>query len=75
MGQGEKKMLQEDLNFLQVVSIVTSRFGCTIDSIDVEGRTVSITCPGGKEEEVECATAIGDIIEGKSQHTTIWALP
>jgi hypothetical protein len=35
-------MVQEDLNFLQVVSIVTSRFGCTIDSIDLEGRTVSI---------------------------------
>jgi len=68
-------MVQEDFNFLQVVSIVTSRFGCTIDSIDLEGRTVSITCPGGTEEEIECATAIGDIIEGKSEPTTIWALP
>lgn len=67
-------MLREDLNFLQVVSIVTSRFGCTIDSIDLEGRTVSITCPGGKEEEIECATAIGDIIEGKPKPMNIWAL-
>lgn len=67
-------MLREDLNFLQVVSIVTSRFGCTIDSIDLEGRTVSITCPGGKDQEVECATAIGHIIEGKPKPTNIWAL-
>lgn len=67
-------MLQEDLNFLQVVSIVTSRFGCTIDSIDLEGRTVSITCPGGPQQEIECATAIGDIIEEKSESTSIWAL-
>jgi hypothetical protein len=67
-------MVQEDLNFLQVVSIVTSRFGCAIDSIDLEGRTVSITCPGGTEEEIECAMAIEDIIEGKSEPTSIWAL-
>jgi hypothetical protein len=67
-------MVQEDLNFLQVVSIVTSRFGCTIDSIDLEGRTVSITCPGGTEQEIECAKAIGNIIEEKSEPTSIWAL-
>ena len=67
-------MLQKDLLFLQVVSIVTSRFKCTIDSIDTEGRTVSITCPGGKEEEIECAMAIGDIIEGKRDLKSMWAL-
>ena len=67
-------MLQKDLLFLQVVSIVTSRFKCTIDSIDPEGRTVSITCPGGKEEEIECAMAIGDIIEGKRDLKSMWAL-
>ena len=67
-------MLQKDLMFLQVVSIVTSKFKCTINSIDTEGRTVSITCPGGKEEEIECAMAIGDIIEGKHEPKSMWAL-
>ena len=67
-------MLKEDLNFLQVVSIVTSRFGCTIDGIDLEGRTLSITCPRGKEQEIECATAIEDIMEGKRDSATIWAV-
>jgi len=67
-------MLQEDLNFLQVVSIVTSRLGCTIDSVDIDGRCVSITCPGGKEQESKCAMAIGDIIEGKRDSANIWAL-
>lgn len=74
MEEGKKRMVQQDLDFLQVVSIVTSRFGCTIDNIDLDGRTVSITCPGGTEEEIECAMAIGDIIEGKSEPTSIWAL-
>ncbi|NVM20924.1 MAG: hypothetical protein HWN68_04005 [Desulfobacterales bacterium] len=67
-------MLQEDLNFVQVVSIVASRFGCTIDSIDIETRTVSITCPGGTEQEIECAIAIGDVMEGKVDSKGIWAL-
>jgi hypothetical protein len=67
-------MVQEDLNFLQIVSIVTSRFGCTIDSIDIEGRSVSITCPGGKDDEMECAMAIGDIIQGKPDSPSVWAL-
>ncbi len=67
-------MVQKDLVFLQVVSIVTSRFKCTIDGIDTEGRTVSITCPGGKEEEIECAMAICDIIEGKRDPKNMWAL-
>ena len=67
-------MLQEELNFVQVVSVVTSRMGCTIDSIDVEGRTISITCPGGKEQEMECAMAIGEIIEGKSDSQGVWAV-
>jgi hypothetical protein len=60
-------MLQEDLNFLQVVSIVTSRLGCSIDSIDIEGRTALITCPGGTDQEMECAMAIGEIMEGIGQ--------
>ena len=67
-------MLKEDLNFLQVVSIVTSRLGCTIDDIDLEGRTVSLTCPGGVEQEMECAMAIGEIIEGKRDCASVWAV-
>ena len=67
-------MLSEDLNFVQVVSIVTSGMGCTIDSIDIEGRSVSITCPGGREQEMECAMAIGEIIEDKRDSKGVWAL-
>jgi hypothetical protein len=67
-------VLQEDLNFIQVVSIVTSGMGCTIDSIDIERRTVSITCPGGKKQELECAMAIGEIIEGERDPKVVWAL-
>ncbi len=67
-------MLQEDLNFLQIVSIVTSRVGCTINDIDIEGRTACITCPGGKEHELECATAIGEIIEAKPDPNSMWAM-
>ena len=67
-------MLQEDLSFMQIVSVVTSRFGCTIDSVDTEGRTLSITCPGGKEQEIECAMAIGEVVEGKRDIKSIWAV-
>jgi len=56
-------MLQEDISFLQIVSTVTSQFGCSILDVDLEERVVSITCPGGKEQEVECAMAIGEILE------------
>jgi len=48
--------------------------GCTIDSVDIEGRTVSITCPGGKEQEIECAMAIGEIMEGNGDSDSIWAV-
>jgi hypothetical protein len=48
--------------------------GCTIDSIDIKGRTVSITCPGGKKQEMECAMAIGEIIDAKHNPNGIWAL-
>ncbi len=57
-------MLQEDQDFLQIVSLVTSQLGCTIESVD--GRTISINCPGGKEQEIKCAMAIEEIIEGKT---------
>lgn len=55
-------MLQEDQDFLQIVSIVTSQLGCTIESVD--GRTISINCPSGKDQEIKCAQAIEEIIEG-----------
>jgi len=71
----KKSMLKQDLNLLQIVSSVTSRLGCTIDSIDVEARTVSITCPGGKEQETDCATAIGQIIEGTLDPEDPWVFP
>ena len=67
-------MLQEDLNFLQVVSVVTSRLGCSIDSIDIEGRTAFITCPGGTDQEMECATGIEQIMFRRPNATGIWAL-
>lgn len=57
-------MLQEDLDFLQMVSLVTSQLGCSIESVD--GRTVAIYCPEGKDQEVKCAMAIEEIIEGKN---------
>lgn len=70
-----KKMLQqEDLNFIQVVSIVTSGMGCKIDSIDIKRRSISITCPGGKKQEIECAMAIGEIIDSKLDPRVVWAL-
>jgi hypothetical protein len=71
----KKSMLKQDLNFLQIVSMVTSRLGCTIDSIDVEARTVSVTCPGGKEQETDCAIAIGEIIEGTLDPGDPWVFP
>ncbi len=71
----KKSMLKQDLNFLQIVSIVTSRLGCTMDSIDVEARTVSITCPGGKEQETDCAAALGEIIEGTLDPECPWVFP
>jgi len=68
-------MLKQDLNFLQIVSMVTSRLGCTMDSIDVEARTVSVTCPGGKEQETDCAIAIGEIMEGTLDPEDAWVFP
>ena len=55
-------MTQEDLNFLQVVSVVSSRFNAVIDEIDLENRQVSITCPGGKMQELGCAVMMGEIL-------------
>jgi hypothetical protein len=48
--------------------------GCKIDSIDIKGRSVSITCPGGIEQEIECAMTIGEIIEGKRDSKSVWAI-
>jgi hypothetical protein len=46
-----------------------------MDTIDVEARTVSITCPGGKEQETDCASAIGEIIEGTLDPEDPWVFP
>ena len=67
-------MSKEEFNFLQVVSLVTSRMGCTIDSVDIDGRNISIHCPKGKEQEIECATAIGNIMRDKPDSYGMWPL-
>ena len=67
-------MSKEELNFLQVVSLVTSHMGCTIDSVDIDGRNISIHCPKGKEQEIECATAIGNIMEDAPDSQGMWAM-
>ncbi len=72
--KGAASMLKEDLHFLQVVSIVASRMGCTIDSVDADGRTVSITCPLGKQQEIECAAAIQDIMGDRVEAENLRAL-
>jgi hypothetical protein len=69
-----KKVSKEELNFLQVVSLVTSRMGCTIDNVDIDGRNISITCPRGREQEMEVAMAIGDIMGEKPDAQGMWAL-
>ena len=56
-------MVQEELDFLQIVSVVTSQIGCTMESVD--GKTIAINCPGGKDQELKCAKAIETIIEEK----------
>ncbi|MDY6989209.1 MAG: hypothetical protein SWQ30_14255 [Thermodesulfobacteriota bacterium] len=66
-------MSEDELNFLQVVSLVTSRMGCTIDSVDMDGRNISICCPKGKQQEIECAAAIGNIMEDKLDPHAMWA--
>ena len=70
---GVNEMSEDELNFLQVVSLVTSRMGCTIDSVDMDGRNISIYCPKGKQQEIECAAAIGNIMEDKLDPHAMWA--
>ena len=67
-------MIQQDLDFVQILSIVSSRFGCTIDDIDFENRSVAISCTSGKDQEIECAMALGDILQSQSDSTRgVWA--
>jgi hypothetical protein len=66
-------MSEDELNFLQVVSMVTSRMGCTIDSIDIDGRNISIYCPLGRQQEIECAVAIGNIMDNRVDSHGMWA--
>ncbi|MDY6952933.1 MAG: hypothetical protein SWE60_15595, partial [Thermodesulfobacteriota bacterium] len=54
----------EEIEFLNIVSMVAARYDCAIDKIDPETRTVSLTCFGGKRQEVRCALAISEIVEG-----------
>jgi hypothetical protein len=72
--QGVREMSKEELSFLQVVSLVTSNMGCTIDNLDIDGRNITIYCPKGKRQEIECAIAIGNIMEGKPDARGLWAL-
>jgi len=72
--KGVSKVSKEELNFLQVVSLITSRMGCTIDNVDIDGRNISITCPRGREQEMEVAMAIGDIMGEKPDAQGMWAL-
>ena len=65
-------MTEEELNFLQVVSVVTSRMGCIIDRVDIDGRNISIYCPKGKRQELECASAIGNIMEQELNSHGMW---
>ena len=57
-------MNQEEIEFLNIVSIVAAQHDCTVDKIDLETRTISLTCVGGKAQEIKCAVAIGDIVNG-----------
>jgi len=66
-------MSKDELHFLQVVSLVTSQMGCTIKSVDIDGRNISIYCPKGKQQEIECATAIGNIMDDKLDSHGMWA--
>ncbi|MFH1077323.1 MAG: hypothetical protein V1753_10930 [Pseudomonadota bacterium] len=56
-------MAPEDMEFLQIVSVVTAQLGCTIENID--GTTISINCPGGREQEARCAMAIEEIMDNR----------
>lgn len=53
---------KEDLDFIQTASIICGQHGCTLDSVD--GRTINIICPGGKEQEAKCAKAIERFVKG-----------
>ncbi len=57
-------MYQNEIQFLNIVSMVASQYDCTIDEIDLETRTVHLTCAGGKTQEIKCAVALSDILDG-----------
>jgi len=57
-------MRKEEIEFLNIVSMVAAQHDCAIHKIDPETRTVSLTCFGGKTQETKCAIAISEIVEG-----------
>ena len=62
--RGVIEMSKEEMDFINIVSMVAAVYDCTIEDIDFDTRTVSLSCAGGKAQEVECAIAIGDIVNG-----------
>ena len=53
LGSGGFQMdyTDEDLAFLQFVSIAAADVGCRLLSIDLDTKTVNIECPDGQEAE------------------------
>jgi hypothetical protein len=60
-------MYQNEIEFLNIVSMVAAQYNCTIDDIDLDTRTIHLTCMGGKSQEIECAIAISDIFDGRQE--------
>ena len=62
--RGVIEMSKEEMDFINIVSMVAAVYDCTIEDIDFDTRTVSLSCAGGKSQELECAIAIDDIVNG-----------
>jgi hypothetical protein len=52
----------KSIEFIQLVSLVASQMGCMVEMVD--GTTININCPGGKQQEVLCAQAIEEATDG-----------
>ena len=52
----DKVHITTDVEFIQLVSLAASQAGCMVDLI--EGKTININCPEGREQEEQCAYAI-----------------
>lgn len=64
---------RKELNLIEAVSIICAQQGCTLESID--GRTINIHCPGGKEQEIKCANAVQQFMEGTSPSVEVYDTP